>query len=64
MRNEPQTTTKWTKLSLKPTSKSKGDKTKVQHMREDTWKKQKNITNLGDEVGMRVNTFDMPWKAT
>jgi hypothetical protein len=53
-----------TRLSLKPTSRNKGDKTRMQHMRGEHLQKKSNMTNLGDEVGMRVNTLDMPQKAT
>jgi hypothetical protein len=45
------------KLNSKSTPRSKGDKTRVKH---GHLQKQSNLTNLGDEVGMKVNTLDMP----
>jgi hypothetical protein len=49
-----------TKLSPKPTSKSKRDRIKVQHKRIGHLQKQSNLGNLGDEVGMRVSTLNTP----
>jgi len=47
------------KLSSKPTSTIKGDKTRVQHRRRGHLQKQNNLASLGDDVGMKVNIFYM-----
>jgi hypothetical protein len=48
------------KLNPKSTPRSKGDKTRVKHKNKGHLPKQSNLTNLGNEVGVKVNTLDMP----
>jgi len=51
-------------IHLKPTLKNKGDRTRVEHRKGTHLQRQNNLASLGDEASMRVNTLDMPQKAT
>jgi hypothetical protein len=54
-------------LNLKPTQRSKRGKTRwnttQQKKKKGHLQKQSNLTNLGDEVGMRVSTLDIAQEA-
>jgi hypothetical protein len=53
-----------TKICSKPTLKNKGDKNRVEHMREKHLQRQSNLVGMGNKANMKVNTLDMPQKAT
>jgi len=48
------------RLSSKATPKSKGDRTRVEHMREEHLQRQNILVNLGDEASIKVSILDMP----
>jgi hypothetical protein len=50
------------RLSLKPTPRSKGDRTKVKHKKGEHLQKQNKLASLGVEASMRMNILDMPSK--
>jgi hypothetical protein len=46
-------------LSSKPTPRSKGDRTKVEHMRGEHMQTQNILVSLGDEASIRESILDM-----
>jgi hypothetical protein len=48
------------RLNSKPTLRNKGNRTKEKHRKGGHLQRKNNLVSLGNKVGKKVNTFDMP----